>query len=85
MFGRLRGVPETQLPVVVTELIALLDLKKHADRMCGTYSGGNKRKLSTAIALIGEPPIVFLDEPTRFDFFKTMIITIINHSFFHPF
>lgn len=28
------------------------------------YSGGNKRKLSTAIALIGKPPVVFLDEPT---------------------
>lgn len=28
------------------------------------FSGGNKRKVSTAIALIGEPPVVFLDEPT---------------------
>lgn len=28
------------------------------------YSGGNKRKLSTAVALVGDPPIVFLDEPT---------------------
>ena len=28
------------------------------------YSGGNKRKLSTAIALVGDPPVVFLDEPT---------------------
>jgi len=30
----------------------------------GVYSGGNKRKLSTAVALIGNPAIVFLDEPT---------------------
>lgn len=36
----------------------------YADRLCGTYSGGNKRKLSTAMALIAEPPIVLLDEPT---------------------
>lgn len=35
-------------------------LEKHADKHCGTYSGGNKRKLSTAIALVGNPPIVFL-------------------------
>ena len=27
-------------------------------------SGGNKRKLSTAVALVGDPPVVFLDEPT---------------------
>ena len=30
----------------------------------GTYSGGNKRKLSVAIAMIGNPPIIFLDEPS---------------------
>ena len=65
MFGRLRGIPDEQLPPVVDELVELMDLKNHAGRMCGTYSGGNKRKLSTAIALIGDPPIVFLDEPTR--------------------
>ena len=33
-------------------------------RPAGTYSGGNKRKLSVAIALVGGPPIVFLDEPS---------------------
>jgi ATP-binding cassette subfamily A (ABC1) protein 3 len=32
--------------------------------LAGSYSGGNKRKLSVAIALIGNPPIVFLDEPS---------------------
>lgn len=28
------------------------------------YSGGNKRKLSTAVALVGDPPVIYLDEPT---------------------
>ena len=41
-----------------------LTLSQYADRLSGTYSGGNKRKLSTAIALIGHPPVIFLDEPT---------------------
>ena len=32
----------------------------HADKISTNYSGGNKRKLSTAISLIGNPPIIFL-------------------------
>lgn len=42
----------------------ILGLDKWKDRRCGNYSGGNKRKLSTAMALIGDPPVIFLDEPT---------------------
>merc|ERR1719221_32543 len=45
-------------------LLDVLSLRKYADRRAGTYSGGNKRKLSVAIAMIGNPPIVFLDEPS---------------------
>lgn len=41
-----------------------LDLKKYSDRLSGTLSGGNKRKLSVAMAMIGNPRIVFLDEPS---------------------
>merc|ERR1711990_379350 len=41
-----------------------MGLTEYADRYAGTYSGGNKRKLSVAIAMIGEPSIVFLDEPS---------------------
>lgn len=41
-----------------------MDLVQYADRAAGGYSGGNKRKLSVAIAMIGEPSIVFLDEPS---------------------
>ncbi|MED6268573.1 ATP-binding cassette sub- A member 1, partial [Characodon lateralis] len=44
--------------------IQKLGLVKYANKSAGTYSGGNKRKLSTAISLIGCPPVVFLDEPT---------------------
>ncbi|XP_017298172.1 ABC transporter A family member 9-like [Diaphorina citri] len=39
-------------------------LTEYRHRESGRYSGGNKRKLSTAMALIGDPPLVFLDEPT---------------------
>ena len=39
-------------------------ITEYADRKCGTYSGGNKRKLNVAQALVADPPIIFLDEPT---------------------
>lgn len=39
-------------------------MDEYKDRKCGTYSGGNKRKLCSAMALIGNPKVVFLDEPT---------------------
>lgn len=41
-----------------------MDLMKLRDVPAGTYSGGNKRKLSVAIAMLGNPAIVFLDEPS---------------------
>ncbi len=37
----------------------------YADNLAGTYSGGNKRKLMIAIAMIGNPPILLLDEPSN--------------------
>jgi len=42
-----------------------LGLTEYADRTSATYSGGNKRKLSTAIALLGNPPVVFLVMPLQ--------------------
>eukprot|EP00058_Branchiostoma_floridae_P010060 XP_002595548.1 hypothetical protein BRAFLDRAFT_117471 [Branchiostoma floridae] len=64
MFARLRGVPEKNIKPVVDDLLQALMIEEHADKLTKAYSGGNKRKLSTAIALVGDPPIVFLDEPT---------------------
>ncbi|CAB1351679.1 unnamed protein product [Coregonus sp. 'balchen'] len=63
-YARLRGVPEKEVTMVAEWGIQKLGLVKYSNKSAGTYSGGNKRKLSTAMALIGCPPVVFLDEPT---------------------
>lgn len=49
---------------VSNRLAAELNFTKHIDKQVKAYSGGNKRKLSTAIALIGNPSVIYLDEPT---------------------
>uniref|UniRef100_A0AAR2LXT6 P-type phospholipid transporter n=1 Tax=Pygocentrus nattereri TaxID=42514 RepID=A0AAR2LXT6_PYGNA len=64
LYARLRGVPEREISRVAEWGIQKLGLSEYAGRCAGTYSGGNKRKLSTAIAMIGCPPLVLLDEPT---------------------
>ena len=62
MFGRLRGIPEDRLEAAVVLLLDRLTLTPHADKVSESYSGGNKRKLSLGIALIGDPRVLFIDE-----------------------
>ena len=64
LFARLRGIPDFDISPSVNRWLAITGILEIADRQCGTYSGGNKRKLNVALALIGDPPIIFLDEPT---------------------
>ncbi|CAL4102208.1 unnamed protein product, partial [Meganyctiphanes norvegica] len=64
LVGRLRGIPESQIEKTTKTLINLVDIIECANRPSSTYSGGNRRKLSTAMALVGTPSLVFLDEPT---------------------
>jgi ABC-type multidrug transport system ATPase subunit len=64
MYGRLKGVTSSLLPDLVQELIIRVGLVDFADTLAGGYSGGNKRKLSLAVALLGKPKVVFLDEPS---------------------
>lgn len=63
-FAKLRGLHPADIPAEVERLVRKLDLTVHADNHCKKYSGGNKRKLCIALALIGDPPILLLDEPT---------------------
>jgi len=51
-------------PYLCPTMIDQVGLTKFADRCSGTYSGGNKRKLSLAVSLIGAPRVLLLDEPS---------------------
>lgn len=62
LYARIKGISEKDMAAVVATSIADFDLKPYAHKLAGSLSGGNKRKLSVAIALIGSPPLVFLDE-----------------------
>ncbi|RLN80272.1 hypothetical protein BBJ28_00024567 [Nothophytophthora sp. Chile5] len=64
LFGVIKGVPQGDLNRVVMEKIEQLNLADFENKLAGSLSGGNKRKLSVAIAMIGNPAIIFLDEPS---------------------
>ncbi|CAF3444208.1 unnamed protein product [Rotaria sp. Silwood1] len=64
LYARLRGIKRKNIAFITDCLLKRLGLTLWADRPVKQYSGGNKRKLSTAISLIGNPSIIFMDEPT---------------------
>jgi ATP-binding cassette subfamily A (ABC1) protein 1 len=64
LFGRLKGLRDEALDEAVASVTDMLSLTKFSNKLAGTLSGGNKRKLSVGIALIGGPKILFLDEPS---------------------
>ena len=63
-FARIKGIPSRDRRQVVDHAITQLGLDMYRDRYGGNLSGGNKRKLSVAIAIVGSPPIILLDEPS---------------------
>ena len=61
-YARVRGVPDVEHNV--REVIRAVGLESFSSRMAAKLSGGNKRKLSLGIALIGNPTVLLLDEPS---------------------
>ncbi len=63
-FSRVKGISSNIRKQLITRTIEVMNLGDHANKEAGNLSGGNKRKLQVAIAIIGSPSIVLLDEPS---------------------
>lgn len=64
LFARLRGIPKDSVDSHINAMLNRLTLTPHADKKTMELSGGNKRKLSLGIALIGSPTVLLIDEPS---------------------
>uniref|UniRef100_T1IIG4 ABC transporter domain-containing protein n=1 Tax=Strigamia maritima TaxID=126957 RepID=T1IIG4_STRMM len=64
LFAGLKGIHRDDVDMAVEWTVKILNFQSYLDIRAGKYSGGNKRKLCTAIAIIGNPAIIYLDEPT---------------------
>jgi ABC-2 type transport system ATP-binding protein len=63
-FGKLYGLRRAKLTKRVSDVLEAVGLAERADDRAGTFSGGMKRRLNLAAAVIHEPKLLFLDEPT---------------------
>jgi ABC-type multidrug transport system ATPase subunit len=52
LYASLKGVPSQDIATVITELVEAVGLENYVDKVAGSYSGGNKRKLALSIALV---------------------------------
>ena len=63
-YSKLKGVKEECMESLITALIKEMRLEEFTNKISGRLSGGNKRKLSVAIAMLCNPPVILLDEPS---------------------
>ena len=63
-FASIKGIKKNLIKKLVNTMIKEMSLDEFKDKISGQLSGGNKRKLAVAISMIGNPPIILLDEPS---------------------
>ena len=63
LYARFKGVAETEIDSHCADMLTAVGLVADGDNRVSTFSGGMKRRLSVAIASVGSPKIIFLDEP----------------------
>ena len=64
IYASLKGIKRDLAPKLIEKAIKDMDLLDYANIAANNLSGGNKRKMSVAMAMLGNPPLVFLDEPS---------------------
>ena len=64
MYAKLRGIEDSKIPQLVEEKLKEVNLLSQKNHQVKTYSGGMKRRLSILLSTIGNPKVIFLDEPT---------------------
>lgn len=64
IFCKIKGIPNGDIDKVTDELLSDVGLSDVKHARVGSFSGGMKRRLSVAISAIGDPRIIFMDEPT---------------------
>ena len=64
LYAHLRGVHQNSIPDLIKSKLKEVNLLDQADHRVGTFSGGMKRRMSILLSTVGDPKVVFLDEPT---------------------
>lgn len=64
LYASIKGVKPAIRQRIIEKQLVDMDLKSYEDTRAGQLSGGNRRKLSVSMAIMGNPPLIFLDEPS---------------------